>query len=55
MAFSAATRSAAPGCAGRARRRPGLAFEARVEETLETLADHCEANLDLDALLALAR
>ena len=33
----------------------GLAFEARVEETLETLADHCEANLDLDALLKLAR
>ncbi|RBP02450.1 adenosylcobyric acid synthase (glutamine-hydrolysing) [Roseiarcus fermentans] len=32
-----------------------LAFEARVEETLETLADHCEANLDLDALFALAR
>lgn len=30
-------------------------FDQRVEETLETLADHCEANLDLDALLALAR
>jgi len=32
-----------------------LDFEARVEATLEALADHCEANLDLDALLALAR
>ncbi len=32
-----------------------LAFEARIEETLETLADQCEANLDLDALLRLAR
>ena len=33
----------------------GLAFETRVEETLDRLADHCEANLDLKALLALAR
>jgi adenosylcobyric acid synthase len=32
-----------------------LAFDQRVEATLEALADHCEANLDLDALLALAR
>lgn len=32
-----------------------LAFETRVEETLEMLADQFEANLDLDALLALAR
>ncbi|PYF03613.1 adenosylcobyric acid synthase (glutamine-hydrolysing) [Rhodopseudomonas faecalis] len=33
----------------------GLAFEQRVEEALEALADHCEQNLDLDALLKLAR
>ncbi|PPQ43048.1 cobyric acid synthase [Rhodopseudomonas palustris] len=33
----------------------GLDFERRVEETLDALADHCESNLDLDALLALAR
>ena len=32
-----------------------LAFEERVEQTLEALADHIEANLDLDALLKLAR
>ncbi|WP_442476017.1 cobyric acid synthase [Rhodopseudomonas julia] len=32
-----------------------LDFEARVEASLEALADHCEANLDLDALLMLAR
>ncbi|MBK1703936.1 cobyric acid synthase [Halochromatium glycolicum] len=30
-------------------------FEARIEAALDALADHCEANLDLDALLALAR
>jgi len=33
----------------------GLDFEARIEAALDALADHCEANLDLDALLALAR
>jgi adenosylcobyric acid synthase len=32
-----------------------LDYEARIEATLEALADHVEANLDLDALLALAR
>ncbi|NTU79711.1 MAG: cobyric acid synthase [Chloroflexales bacterium] len=32
-----------------------LAFEARTEAAIEALADHCERNLDLDALLALAR
>ncbi|WP_238375968.1 cobyric acid synthase [Ectothiorhodospira magna] len=32
-----------------------LDYEARVEAALEALADHCEENLDLDALLALAR
>ncbi|MGM0677225.1 cobyric acid synthase [Ectothiorhodospira marina] len=31
-----------------------LDYEARVEAALEALADHCEDNLDLDALLALA-
>jgi adenosylcobyric acid synthase len=33
----------------------GLDFEARIEAALDELADHCEANLDLDALLTLAR
>ncbi len=32
-----------------------LDFEARTEAAIEALADHCESNLDLDALLALAR
>jgi adenosylcobyric acid synthase len=32
-----------------------LDFDARIEAALDALADHCEANLDLDALLALAR
>lgn len=32
-----------------------LDFEAQVEATLDELADHLEANLDLDALLALTR
>jgi adenosylcobyric acid synthase len=32
-----------------------LDFIARTEAALNELADHCEANLDLDALLALAR
>jgi adenosylcobyric acid synthase len=32
-----------------------LDFEARIEQALDDLADHIEANLDLDALLALAR
>ena len=54
-ACSAATRFARPGSRRWALRRRVLAFEARIEETLETLADQCEANLDLDALLRLAR
>ncbi|WP_200181849.1 cobyric acid synthase [Ectothiorhodospira mobilis] len=36
-------------------RASALDYEARVEAALEALADHCEENLDLDALLALAR
>lgn len=32
-----------------------LDFEARTEAALEALADHCEKNLDLDSLLALAQ
>ncbi|SIT69715.1 adenosylcobyric acid synthase (glutamine-hydrolysing) [Ectothiorhodosinus mongolicus] len=32
-----------------------LAYEARIEAALDALADHCEANLDLDSLLSLAR
>ncbi len=33
----------------------GLAYEARVEEALDALADHVEAHLDLDRMLAIAR
>ncbi|MFD2181132.1 cobyric acid synthase [Rhodoplanes azumiensis] len=33
----------------------GLDFVQRTEAAIEALADHCEENLDLDALLALAR
>ncbi|WP_235816260.1 cobyric acid synthase [Phaeovulum vinaykumarii] len=33
----------------------GLDYEAQVEATLDALADHVEASLDLDALLALAQ
>ena len=33
----------------------GLAYEAMVDATLDKLADHLEASLDLDALLAAAR
>ena len=36
-------------------RRPGVAFESLIEATLDGLADHLEAHLDLDALLAVAR
>ena len=32
-----------------------LDYEATIERTLDALADHCEAHLDLDALLAAAR
>jgi adenosylcobyric acid synthase len=39
----------------RAGHEAGLAFEARIEETLDALADHLEAHLDLDRLLAVAR
>lgn len=34
---------------------PDLQFEAHIEQVLDALAAHCEAHLDLDALLALAR
>ena len=30
-------------------------YEATIERTLDALADHCEAHLDLEALLAAAR
>jgi len=33
----------------------GLAFEASVDATLDRLADHLAANVDVEALLAAAR
>ena len=33
----------------------GLNYEATVEGTLDALADHCEAHLDLEAILAATR
>ena len=36
-------------------RQEGLSYDAQVEETLEALADHLEAALDLDEILAIAR
>jgi adenosylcobyric acid synthase len=33
----------------------GLDYEPMIERTLDTLADHCEAHLGCDALLAAAR
>ena len=36
-------------------RRSTLAYEAGVEATLDALADHCEAHLDIDRILAIAR
>ena len=41
--------------AARRRRRATLAYEPTIETTLDRLADHLEAGLDLDALLAAAR
>jgi adenosylcobyric acid synthase len=35
--------------------RSEIAYEATVERTLDALADHCAAHLDLDAILKLAR
>src|SRR3954468_2473930 len=32
-----------------------LAYESEVEAALDALADHCEAHLDIDALIAIAR
>ncbi|MHA1154231.1 MAG: cobyric acid synthase [Alphaproteobacteria bacterium] len=39
----------------RNRATSGLAYEAEIERTLDRLAEHLEAHLDLDALLAAAR
>ena len=39
----------------RERTPSGLAFEQQIEATLDALADHLEAHVDLDGLLALAR
>jgi adenosylcobyric acid synthase len=36
-------------------RTSGISYEATIEQTLDALADHCEAHLDCDALLAAAR
>jgi adenosylcobyric acid synthase len=33
----------------------GISYEPTIERTLDALADHCEAHLDFDALLAAAR
>ncbi len=33
----------------------GINYEATIERTLDALADHCEAHVDCDALLAAAR
>ena len=33
----------------------GLSYEATIERTLDALADHCEAHLDLDAILETAQ
>ena len=33
----------------------GINYEPTIERTLDALADHCEAHLDCDALLAAAR
>lgn len=35
--------------------RSDLAYATSIEATLDALADHCEAHLDLDAILAIAR
>jgi adenosylcobyric acid synthase len=32
----------------------GISYEPTIERTLDALADHCEAHLDCDALLAAA-
>jgi adenosylcobyric acid synthase len=39
----------------RAREASGLVFEHRIEQTLDALASHLEACVDVDGLLALAR
>jgi adenosylcobyric acid synthase len=35
--------------------RSEIAYEATVEQTLDALAEHCVANLDLETMLAAAR
>ena len=39
----------------RGRAVAGIAYEAEIERILDALADHVEAHIDLDALLAAAR
>jgi adenosylcobyric acid synthase len=39
----------------RERAASGVRFEQQIEATLDALADHLEAHVDLDGLLALAR
>ena len=39
----------------RQRETSGVAYEQRVEQTLDALAEHLEQHLDLDALLGMAR
>jgi adenosylcobyric acid synthase len=39
----------------RPRAASGLVFEQQIEQTLDALASHLEASVDVDGLLALAR
>jgi adenosylcobyric acid synthase len=38
----------------RPHRQPSGSYEAGIDDTLDALADHLEANLDLDVMLAIA-
>ena len=55
MAFSPMTPSAARGSNGSAARRRATAYDADIQSTLDALAAHLEAHIDVDRLLRLAR